>query len=173
MHQLTLCRHNARYGGSILKLGKSQLLNLAMMVALLAIAVIGHQLSPLLLPKADVTGVAEPGCDLQRQACTATLPQGGRLEFSITPRPIPFLQALRVEVTVSGVESRKVEVDFAGESMNMGFNRSQLAATGRGRHIGETSLPVCVSGGMTWVATVIVETDRQRIAVPFRFDTGH
>ena len=155
-----------------MKLGKSQLINLAMLVALAAIAVVGHQLSPLLLPKADVTGMAEPGCDLQRHACSAALPQGGRLELSITPRPIPFLQPLRVEATVSGIEPRKVEVDFAGESMNMGFNRSELTATGAGRHTGETSLPVCVSGGMTWVATVIVETDRQRIAVPFRFDTG-
>ncbi|KAF0165537.1 MAG: hypothetical protein FD157_1164 [Rhodocyclaceae bacterium] len=156
-----------------MKIGKSQLINLAMIVALAAIALIGHQLSPLLLPKADVTGTAEPGCDLQRRACSAALPQGGRLELSITPRPIPLLQALRVEVTVSGIEPRKIEVDFAGESMNMGFNRSVLTATGAGRHAGETSLPVCVSGRMTWVATVVVETDRQRIAVPFRFDTGH
>ena len=156
-----------------MKPGKSQWVNLAMLVALAAIAVVGHQFSPLLLPKADVTAVAEPGCDLQRKACPAALPQGGRLELSITPRPIPLLQTLRVEVTVSGVEAKKVEVDFAGESMNMGFNRSQLAAAGGGRHAGETSLPVCVSGGMTWVATVMVETDRQRIAVPFRFDTGH
>jgi hypothetical protein len=64
-------------------------------------------------------------------------------------------------------------VDFAGESMNMGYNRSELPATAPGRHAGEVSLPVCVSGGMTWVATVIVETDRQRIAVPYRFDVGH
>ena len=156
-----------------MKIGKSQLINLAMIVALAAIALIGHQLSPLLLPKADVTGTAEPACDLQRQACSAALPQGGRLELSITPRPIPLLQTLRVEVTVSGVEAKRVEVDFAGASMNMGYNRSRLAAAGGGRHAGETSLPVCVSGGMTWVATVMVETDRQRIAVPFRFDTGH
>lgn len=156
-----------------MKPGKFQLINLAMVIALLAIAVIGNYLSPLLLPKADVTGTAEPGCDLQRQACSAALPQGGRLELSITPRPIPFLQTLRVEVAVSGIEPRKVEVDFAGESMNMGFNRSELTATGAGRHAGETSLPVCVSGRMTWVATIIVETDRQRIAVPFRFDVGH
>jgi hypothetical protein len=155
-----------------LKFSKSHLLNLAMIVALVATAIIGHQLSPLLLPKADITGVVEPGCDLQRRACTATLPQG-RMEFSITPRPIPFLQPLRVEVIVSGVEPRKVEVDFAGESMNMGYNRSELPATDPGRHAGEVSLPVCVSGGMTWVATVIIETDRQRIAVPYRFDVGH
>lgn len=155
-----------------MKFSKSYLLNLAMIVALIATAVVGHQLSPLLLPKADVTGVVEPGCDLQRRACPATLPQG-RMELSITPRPILFLQPLRVEVTVSGIEARKVEVDFAGESMNMGYNRSELTASGGGRHGGETSLPVCVSGGMTWVATVIIETDRQRIAVPYRFDVGH
>lgn len=156
-----------------MKLTESHLPNLAMIVALIAVAVLAHQLSPLLLPKADVTGVAEPGCDLQRQACPATLPDGGRLKLSITPRPIAFLQPLRVEVTVSGVKPGKVEVDFAGASMNMGYNRSELTATGPGRHAGETSLPVCVSGDMAWVATVIIETDRQRIAVPYRFDVGH
>lgn len=155
-----------------MKPGKSQLINLAMIVGLVSIAFIGHRLSPLLLPKTDITGVVELGCDLQRRACTATLPQG-HIEFSITPRPIPFLQPLHVEVMVSGVEARKVYVDFAGESMNMGYNRSELAASGPGRHAGETSLPVCVSGGMIWIATVIVETDRQRIAVPYRFAVGH
>lgn len=144
-----------------------------MMAALLAAAIVGYRLSLLLLPKTDVTGVAEPGCDLQRRACPAALPHGGHLELSITPRPIALHQTLRVEVTVTGAEARKVEVDFSGKTMNMGYNRSELTATGAGRHAGETSLPACVSGSMTWVATVIVETDRQRIAVPYRFDTGH
>lgn len=151
---------------------RSHWVTLAMIVALIALALLGRQFSPLLLPKADVAGVAEPGCDLQKRACAATWQQGGRLEISITPRPIPLLQALHVEVTVSGVKPTKVEVDFAGESMNMGYNRSELAAGGPGRYAGETSLPVCVSGSMAWVATVIVEADRQRVAVPFRFDAG-
>jgi hypothetical protein len=144
-----------------------------MLVALLAIAIIGHRFSPLLLPKADVSGVVAAGCDLQQGSCMATLPQGGTVEFSITPRPIPFLQTLRLEVAVTGIDADKVEVDFAGESMNMGFNRSQLAAIGGGRHAGEASLPVCVTGRMTWVATVVVEAGRQRITVPYRFDAGH
>lgn len=155
-----------------MKITRSHWVTLAMIVALIALAVLGRQFSPLLPPTADVAAVAEPGCDLQRRACEATWPPGGRLEFSITPRPIPLLQALRVEVTVSGVKPARVEVDFAGESMNMGYNRSELAAVGAGRYAGETSLPVCVSGSMTWVATVMVEADRQRIAVPFRFDAG-
>jgi hypothetical protein len=156
-----------------LKFSKSHWVSLAMLFALLAIGIVGNRFSPLSLPKADLTGVVEAGCDLQRRACTAKVADGGRLEFSITPRPIPLLQALRVEVTVSGFKPKKVQVDFAGESMNMGYNRSELPATGDGRYAGEIALPVCTSGGMAWVATVLVETDRQRIAVPFRFDTGH
>lgn len=156
-----------------MKFSKSHWVNLAMIAVLLATAVAGHYFSPLLLPKGDVTGVVEPGCDLQKQACTATLPLGQRLVFSVTPRPIPILQPLRVEATATGVEPTKVEVDFAGESMNMGYNRSELAATSPGRYASTISLPVCVSGGMTWLATVIITTERQRITVPFRFDTGH
>jgi hypothetical protein len=155
------------------KFSKPWVINLAMIVALIGIVAIGQQFSPLLLPRADVTGTAEPGCDLQKRPCKASLPEGGLLELSITPRPIPFLQALRVEVTVTGLKPRKVAVDFAGASMNMGYNRSELAATSPGLYAAEASLPVCVSGGMSWVATVMIETDRQQIAVPFRFDTGH
>lgn len=156
----------------MVKFARAHWINLAMIGALLVIAVAGHQFSPLLLPKADVTGVVVPGCDLHLHACAAILPQGGRLELSITPRPIPFLQTLRVEVTVSGVEARKVEVDFAGETMNMGYNRGELFATRGNTYAGEAALPVCVSGSMAWVATVIVEGDAKRIAVPFRFDAG-
>ena len=55
----------------------------------------------------------------------------------------------------------------------MGYNRSELAATAPGRYASTIFLPVCVSGDMTWVATVIVKTDRQCITVPFRFDTSY
>lgn len=148
------------------------LATLAMLALLLGIAVAGHYGSPLLLPKADLSASPEPGCDLQQAACAAILPGGGRIELSIAPRPIPILTPLRVEVALSGVKANKVEIDFAGETMNMGYNRIELAA-GNGRHAGEASLPVCVSGGMTWIVTVLVETDRQRIAVPYRVAVGY
>ena len=156
-----------------MKSGKSHWVSLATLIALLVTAVTARHYSPLLLPVSDVAGVAEPGCDLQRRACAATLADEGRLEFSITPRPIPLLQPLRVEVTFSGIKPRKVEVDFAGESMSMGYNRPVLQATVPGRYAAVISLPICTSGGMAWVATVMIETDRQHFSVPFRFDTGH
>lgn len=154
-----------------MKPGQSRLVNLALILVLIGLAFVGNRYSPLLLPKTDVSGLVDSGCDLQRQACRATLVDGGRVQLSIAPRPIPALKPLQVEVITSGIEARKVELDFAGANMNMGYNRAQLAATGPDRHTGEASLPVCVSGGMTWVATVLIETDRERIALPFRFDT--
>lgn len=143
-----------------------------MIAALVAVAYAGHHYSPLLLPRADIAAVVVPGCDLHRGSCSANWPQGGRMELSIAPRPIPYLHPLRVEVAVSGVQPVRIEVDFAGETMNMGYNRIELKPADAGRHVGEASLPVCVSGSMDWVATVIVEADGKRISARYRFATG-
>ena len=153
-------------------MARSSIAPLAMVALLIGIAVAGHLASPLLLPKADVTASPEPGCNLQQRACGALLPGGGRIELSIMPRPIPILTPLQVEATVTGLRVSRVDVDFAGETMNMGYNRISLAPAGKARHAGEASLPVCVSGGMNWVITVLIETDRQRIAVPYRVSVG-
>jgi hypothetical protein len=139
-------------------------------IAFLAlVVVVGYKLSPLLLPKADVSVQPDPACDLQKEACAVALPGGGRVQLSIAPRPIPMVSPLQMEVALTGREASKVEVDFAGVDMNMGLNRPELAAQGGGRFTGEGSLPVCVTGGMDWRATVLIETGRERIAVPFRF----
>ncbi|MBK7016539.1 MAG: hypothetical protein IPH39_13380 [Sulfuritalea sp.] len=155
-----------------MKFDKSTAGTLTMLALLLGIAVAGHHGSALLLPKLDLTVNPDPDCKLQQTSCSTTLPEGGRMELSIAPRPIPILTPLSIEVTLTGIKANKVEVDFAGESMNMGFNRIELSAN-KDRHAGETSLPVCVSGGMNWIVTVLIETDRQRIAVPYRVAVGY
>ncbi|MEW6514051.1 MAG: hypothetical protein AB1443_08630 [Pseudomonadota bacterium] len=152
---------------------KSLLVDSAMILALILIGVIGYKLSPLLLPKADRYLQPEPGCDLHHAPCTATLPDGGRLRFSLTPRPIPVTQSIEVAVEFEATRADKVAVDFAGVDMSMGFNRIGLQAIDAHRHVGQTTLPVCVTGRMLWQATVLVETGRTRIAVPFRFEAGH
>ena len=93
--------------------------------------------------------------------------------FALTPRPIPVAAPLDMVVELEGRQAERVSVDFAGVSMSMGFNRPALADQGGGRFSGSTSLPVCVTGRMTWQATVLIETGGTRIAVPFRFDAGH
>lgn len=146
------------------------LIDLALMLALASVIVIGYKLSPLLLAKADVTLAAISGCDLNHSACTADLPGGGRVELAITPRPVPLVKPLQIVASISGVAADRVDIDFSGQSMDMGYKRQTLSADGQGRYRGETMLPVCVSGRMVWQATLIIESRRQRIAVPFLFE---
>jgi len=149
---------------------RSLLVDLAIIAALALIAVVGYKYSPLLLPKADLTLAPAGDCDLNRQACAVAVPGGGRIELALAPHPIPVVKPLQVTATLSGVAPYLVEIDFQGVVMNMGFNRVKLEADGSGRHVGEATIPVCVTGRMQWRATLMVETDRQRIAVPFLFD---
>jgi len=148
---------------------KKLLIDAIGIILIALVVVVGYKLSPLLLPKADITVQPPAGCDLQRSPCEAALPGGGTVQFSITPRPIPMVAPLQMEVVVAGRTASKVEVDFSGVNMNMGLNRPQLQAVGGGRFGGEGTLPICVTGSMDWQATVLVETERERIAVPFRF----
>ena len=156
-----------------MSISKSLLVDSAMILALVLIGVIGYKLSPLLMPKADVTTNPDPGCDLHQAACTAPLPAGGKVTFALTPRPIPVTTPLEMRVDLEGIAADKVSVDFAGVSMNMGFNRPALTAAGDGHFAGQATLPVCVTGRMTWQATVLIETGSTRLAVPFRFEAGH
>jgi len=110
-------------------------------------------------------------CNVGKQACVATLPDGGQLEFSIEPRPIPSLKPLQLQATIRGSKVRRIEVDLVGADMKMGFNRPVLEER-NGRYSGLASLPVCVTGKMAWQATVLVETGKQLVAIPFRFEVA-
>jgi len=149
---------------------RSILVDLAIILALAIVAVAGYKYSPLLLAKADLTLAPVAGCDLQKQACHAEVPGGGRIELDIAPRPIPVIRPMRVAVSIAGLDANQVEIDFTGVTMNMGLNRQTLSASGNGRFTGEATIPVCITGRMAWRATLVVETDRQRIAVPFLFE---
>ncbi|EXI86229.1 MAG: hypothetical protein AW11_03006 [Candidatus Accumulibacter regalis] len=151
---------------------KNLLLDAAILLALAVLGVIGYKLAPLFGPKTDIT-LPLSNCKLDQQRCVATLPDGSQLEFSIEPRPIPALQPLHLQASFKGSEVRKVEVDFAGTDMKMGYNRPLLEKQPGGRFTGQASLPVCITGAMEWDATVLVDTGQSLVAVPFRFLSGH
>lgn len=154
-------------------MNKKSLIDVIGLLLIALVVVVGYKLSPLLLPKADVTVQPDAGCDLQRRACSVALPDGGKVELSLTPRPIPMIKPLQVTVGVEGAEATRVEIDFAGVDMNMGLNRPLLQKGEGGLYRGETTLPVCVTGAMDWQVTVLLETARQRVAIPFRFASSH
>lgn len=136
------------------------------------VVVVGYKLSPILLPKSDVSVFPDAHCDLHKQACSAKLPDGGSLELSFGTRPIPLVKAFRVEVRVTGSAARSVSIDFDGVDMKMGLNRPQLRDEGGGLFAGEVTLPVCITGAMAWQATVLLDTAGQSIAIPYRFISG-
>lgn len=136
------------------------------------VVVIGYKLSPILLPKADVSVFPDPSCDLQRDGCSVALPNGGQVELAMATRPIPMVKPFRVEVKVTGAEPELVEVDFAGIDMNMGLNRPMLQKQADGVYAAEATLPVCITGLMDWQVTVLLEIGSQHIAIPYRFSSG-
>lgn len=152
---------------------KKNILIDAIGVLLIALVmVVGYKLSPMLMPKADVTVQPDPACDLNRQRCAVDLPGGGRAELASSVQPIPMVKPFQVQVSTRGISPGRIEVDFAGIDMNMGLNRPELRAQGEGRYVADVTLPVCVTGNMDWQATLLIETGSQRIAIPFRFSGG-
>lgn len=122
-------------------------------------------------PAATVHAPLDPACDLHAGPCTSTIPGGGRITLSLSPRPVPLLRPLSVTVRLEGLDARAVEADFTGVSMNMGYNRHPLRAEGGGEYRGEATLPVCITGRMEWQASIIATTGKARIVAPFRFVT--
>lgn len=142
--------------------------SLAIVLALACLAALGYKLAPR-QPQNGVATVDASACDLNAQACAAELPGGGRVELSIAPRPIPVLRPLQVNARLVGVAAEAIEIDFTGVAMDMGENRLRLVADGDGSFSGTAMLPVCVSGRMTWQATLLIAGSQRRIAARFRF----
>jgi hypothetical protein len=140
-----------------------------LLVALAGVAV--YKVWPLLHPQVVAVAPLNPACDLHRAPCVAHFPAGGQVQLDIEPHSLPVVQPLRLAVLVKGLEADRVEVDFRGVSMDMGFNRPQLRAEGGGRFSGEGMLPVCVRSHMAWEARVLLHTAHGLLAAPFRFET--
>ena len=136
----------------------------ALLVTVLLKLMVFAPAKPLTLPL-DAT------CSLSSAMCSAPLPDGGALEFSLGPRRTPLLKPLAVAIRIAGSDARAVEVDFSGVNLPMAFNRADLTTDGDGAYLGQANLPLCSTGRMEWRATVLVESAGKKIYVPFRFET--
>jgi hypothetical protein len=149
-----------------------QLLAAVALLVLIIAATLGFKYWKMAHPEQTITAQVDTSCDLHLGACAASLPDGGRIELEITPRPIPLLRPLEIRAKITGMDARKVEIDFSGVSMNMGFNRPVLAASGEQVFTGQATLPVCITGRMEWQASVMVNTGQAQIVAPFRFEAA-
>ncbi|QKT02381.1 hypothetical protein HUS23_00235 [Ectothiorhodospiraceae bacterium 2226] len=120
-------------------------------------------------PLVEVEPVTAEACDLHRGPCRSAV-DGGSVTLTLAPRPIRALQPLDIDVQVEGVPVQAAAVSFSGVDMYMGHNRVRLQSLGAGRYVGEGTLPVCVTGRMTWSAELILEGPDAVRVVPFHFD---
>lgn len=122
-------------------------------------------------PPALVSGTVEPGCDLHRGPCAARFADGSILQVDVTPRPIPLVTPLIIEVRLADMNAEAVEIDFHSPDMYMGYNRRPLAAQGDGRYTGRAVLPVCVRDRMRWQLQVTVRSPKGARGARFDFET--
>ncbi len=116
--------------------------------------------------------VFDLSCDLRAGPCETQLSEENKVSFSVTPRSLPLLQPLQLEVRLQGGSAEKVVVDINGVGMNMGLNRVELQTQGNGLYRGNTSLSVCVRDLMAWEAKVLLRQTDRILEVPFRFITA-
>lgn len=148
-------------------MAKQRLLDIIIVLGVAILCVVGYRLSSQTHSKADVA-LPVMVCNPGQQACSTRLPGGGAIDFSIGPAPIRPLHPLNLKITLNDLKAEQVEVDFAGSEMNMGYNRSVLYGSGN-IFTGQAILPVCISGSMDWVATILITAGNRQFAVPFLF----
>jgi hypothetical protein len=119
---------------------------------------------PVALPAAN--------CDVGQAPCRYVLPQGGSITLNILPRPIQAVEPMLVDIQLEGVEGISAGVDFAGADMAMGFNVIPLIKQDSTQFATQTSLPICTTGKMQWVATLQLETNKALLHIPFKFEVG-
>jgi hypothetical protein len=140
-----------------------------LLLAILAVLLI--KVWPVLFPEIARAAPLDPQCDLRTGPCQSYFPDGGAITLSITPREIPALAPLDLEVKLKALTAQRVEVDIVGISMDMGFHRATLERAADHRYVGQTTLPVCVSDRMDWEARVLAHGNAGIVAAPFRFST--
>ena len=143
--------------------------DLLVIVALVAVAVVGYRYSPQLLPASEHVITAGPDCNLNAGPCRVALPDGASAELSLTPRPVPVVSPFDVDVRIQGLPVDTLAVDFAGTDMNMGFNRIALDDQGSGHWHGSAAIPVCVTGRMNWRATLLVKSGSRQFSIQHDF----
>ncbi|MDR1888889.1 MAG: hypothetical protein LBQ81_05840 [Zoogloeaceae bacterium] len=114
----------------------------------------------------------QSACDLNRKPCRVILPDGTELTAEISPRPIAAMSPLSVRLLWPDGEAREVRLDLVGVEMEMSMNQTRLQETAPGAYLGQTTLPVCVTGPMRWNAEFILVREQGNIIVPFEFSSG-
>jgi hypothetical protein len=153
-------------------IGRSALLwGIAAVLGVAVLVVVLIKAWPLFYPAVNERAPLALDCDLLSRACSVRFAAGSEVELDVRPRGIPAVHPLGLRVVLKDLPlPQRVEVDFAGVDMAMGFNRSTLSLDAEsGAWMGQGMLPVCVRDRMLWEARVLLHYPDRLLAAPFRF----
>ncbi len=148
-------------------------LHLALLLTIPIFLLLGIALSRALLlfnPTFQEIVPADPDCDIGTGPCTSRLASGS-IRLSVEPGPIPVSQPLRFQVALDGIQANRVELDFTGVGIYMGFHRFELQQSAAGRWTGTGLLSFCIYDVMPWKLTVMVHTDAGLVGAVHHFTT--
>ena len=127
-------------------------------------------------PDANILTV-QGECDLSRSSCTAQDQSGHEVNISLSPRPVPLLEDVAIDVAVTGMDRLRVaQISVEGLNMYMGIQIVPLTIissdnASEQKLTGTLQLPVCTSRTMQWRATLVLQTSTKEYRAAYPFTT--
>lgn len=112
----------------------------------------------------------DEACDLARHNCSASA-SGRELTVTLSPRPVPVLDKVEIEVHSRGVDSRSLQLRITGVEQDMGLIETRLRRERDGLYRGHFYLSVCSRTLMTWKMVVTSGEEEGGIIAVFHFQT--
>lgn len=112
-------------------------------------------------------------CDLNKKSCLIDSSVFGKINVSLSPRPLKTNQEVTAEIEFSDnkFQDLKIEIDITGHEMDMGYNRPKLEMINQNKFHAKIIFPTCTEEVMSWKIIIHLNTPTHSEFYPFVFYT--
>lgn len=89
--------------------------------------------------------------------------------MTLSPRPIPVLQPINIELRLTSPASVEVLASLNGVDMDMGPNSVRLQRADAGLWHGRMTVPICLTGTMRWQLRLELSDGARKETIAFGF----
>lgn len=117
---------------------------------------------------------AASSCDLNHASCEVPT-NWGTATVTLSPKPVPVLQPITVELHLASPAPVEVQASLNGVDMDMGPNITRLQRAGANLWHGQMTVPICLTGTMRWQLSIDLRDGARNESVAFGFTApiGH
>ncbi len=143
---------------------------LSALIGILIISAIGYVTGIASAVSAPYPLLSRAYCDLAQSDCTASNGES-EMTASLSPHPIPVLDAVTVSVSTKGLSADALHVRVTGVEEDMGVIESRLLPVGSGVYRATFHLSVCTRRIMSWKMIVTPKNSNEAYLAEFQFTT--